>query len=166
MPRRTKIVATPRPATDDPAVLAALVAAGLDVARINFPHGFAGGPLDRVPRPRAQADRHREALAVAAKAGVDWLALSFVRGPAAADELRKAAAEVGLAVPVMAKIERPEAVRRAGAIVIAFDGVMVARGDLGVETPLEELPMVQKRLIAEARAHGKPVVTATEMLDS
>src|SRR4029077_21286874 len=76
------------------------------------------------------------------------------------------AAEVGLAVPVLAKMERPEAVDRAEAIIAAFDGVMVARGDLGVEIPLERVPTVQKHLIALARAAGKPVITATDMLDS
>jgi pyruvate kinase len=114
----------------------------------------------------ALTERDRAALAVAAAAGVDWLALSFVSGPDAADEVRRAARAVGLDVPVMAKIERPQAVRRAAEIVAAFDGLMVARGDLGVEIPLEQVPAVQKRLIAQARAAGKPVVTATEMLES
>ncbi|OWK36440.1 pyruvate kinase [Fimbriiglobus ruber] len=115
----------------------------------------------------AVTDRDRAALAVAAKAGVDWLALSFVRGPAAADFLRDAAAAVGMPkVPVIAKLERPEAVRLAAGIIGAFDAIMVARGDLGVEMPLEQVPTVQKQLIAEARAAGKPVITATEMLDS
>jgi pyruvate kinase len=67
---------------------------------------------------------------------------------------------------VLAKIERPEAVRRAAAIIAAFDAIMVARGDLGVELPLERVPTVQKMLIAEARAAGKTVITATDMLDS
>jgi pyruvate kinase len=110
--------------------------------------------------------RDREALAVVAEAGADWLALSFVREPQAADALRTAAREAGLDLPVLAKVERPEAVERAAEIVAAFDGVMVARGDLGVEIPLERVPHVQKALIALARAAGKPVVTATEMLDS
>jgi pyruvate kinase len=110
--------------------------------------------------------RDREALAIAARAGVDWVALSFVRGPEAAAEVRAACAEVGLNVPVLAKMERPEAVARAAAIVAAFDAIMVARGDLGVEIPLERVPTVQKTLIAEARALGKPVITATDMLDS
>lgn len=110
--------------------------------------------------------RDHAALAVAAPAGIDWLALSFVRRPEAADELRQAAKSLGLDVPVLAKVERPEAVARAEAIIDAFDGIMVARGDLGVELPLEEVPPIQKRLIALARAAGKPVVTATEMLES
>lgn len=110
--------------------------------------------------------RDLAAVRVAAEVGADWLALSFVRDPASADELRRAAAAAGLRVPVLAKIERPEAVRRAGEIVEAFDAVMVARGDLGVEIPLERVPHVQKRLIGLCRAAAKPVVTATDMLDS
>ena len=114
----------------------------------------------------AVTQRDREAIAVAARAGVDWVAVSFVRGPDAADEVRAACAAAGLFVPLIAKVERPEAVGRAAAIVHAFDGIMVARGDLGVELPLERVPTVQKMLIAEARAAGKPVITATDMLDS
>lgn len=278
MPRRTKIVATLGPATDDPDVLAALLNAGVDVARINFSHGDEADHLARVQRFRdvaerlgrtvavladlpgpklrvripaarqlkvgdvihftqasvstgddiaitepemladvrpghrillddgrlqlragdlaagrlaatvivggmllenkglnlpdtpltipAVTDRDREAVAIAAKAKVDWLALSFVRGPDAAIELRGTAAVFGLKVPIIAKMERPEAVQYAAAIVAAFDGIMVARGDLGVEIPLERVPYVQKQLIAEARAAGKPVITATDMLDS
>lgn len=114
----------------------------------------------------ALTGRDRAALALAASAGVDWLALSFVSGPESAGELRRAARGPGLDVPVLAKVERPQAVERAAAIIDAFDGIMVARGDLGVEIPLERVPAVQKRLIALARAAGKPVVTATEMLES
>jgi pyruvate kinase len=274
---RTRIVATLGPATDRPGVLDAMLAAGLDVARINFSHGEGGdhqkrisafreaskraqrwtailadlpGPKLRVliestleltegqeirfaTAPDTPADirptepdflthvqsqqrillddgrmslramrhdgrclvacvevggtlepkkginlpdtdlpipaltaRDRAALALAAAARVDWLALSFVCGPEAANELRQTAAGLGLHVPVLAKIERPQAVQRAAEIVDAFDGIMVARGDLGVEIPLEQVPPIQKRLIATARAAGKPVITATEMLDS
>ena len=114
----------------------------------------------------AITQRDREALKAAARAGVDWVALSFVRKASAADELRNAAAEFGLNAPILAKIERPEAVEHAEEIVAAFDAVMVARGDLGVEIPLERVPAVQKRLIQQARRAGKPVITATDMLDS
>ncbi len=111
-------------------------------------------------------ERDREALTVAAEAGVDWLALSFVRDASAAHELRGVARSLGLKLPILAKIERPEAVRKADEIIDAFDGIMVARGDLGVEIALEKVPHVQKRLIRQARAAGKPVVTATDMMDS
>jgi pyruvate kinase len=122
-------------------------------------------PDTRLTIPALTARDHA-ALAAAAAAGIDWLALSFVRSPADASELRDAARGHGLEVPVLAKIERPEAVERADEIVEAFDGVMVARGDLGVEIPLEQVPQVQKRLITLARRAAKPVVTATDMLDS
>jgi pyruvate kinase len=111
-------------------------------------------------------DRDRTALAVAAQAKVDWLALSFVRGPEAAQELQGVARVQGLRLPILAKIERPEGVAKAEAILDDFDGVMVARGDLGVEIALESVPHVQKQIIRLARAAGKPVITATDMLDS
>lgn len=279
MSRRTRIVATLGPATDDPSVLRAVLEAGVDVARINFSHGTGEEQLRRIellrvtarsmhrnvavladlPGPKlrvrtagprtlnlnaevgfsrssaanqsddltitepelldgvevgqrillddgrlqlevigcerdrvvakvlaggellpnkgvnlpdtrlsiaALTPRDFAALKVAAEAGVDWLALSFVRKPSAAAELREAARALGLIVAVLAKVERPEAVDRMREIVAAFDGLMVARGDLGVEIPLERVPTVQKRLIALARAAGKPVITATDMLDS
>jgi pyruvate kinase len=114
----------------------------------------------------AVTERDRAALAVAAEAGVDWIALSFVRNAAAADELRGVMRGYGLDAPILAKIERPEAVQKSDEIIQAFDGIMVARGDLGVEIPLEKVPHVQKRLINLARVAGKPVITATDMLDS
>jgi pyruvate kinase len=110
--------------------------------------------------------RDRLALAVAAKAQADWIAVSFVRTPEAAAETRAAAREFGLVAPVLAKIERPEAVGRVATIAAAFDALMVARGDLGVEIPLERVPAAQKQIIAAARFAGKPVITATDMLDS
>lgn len=277
MKRRTRIVATLGPATDAPGVLADLIEAGLDVARINYSHDSGAAHAERIaavrrlsrdvgrpiavladlPGPKlrvllaepmtllagqqvsvartdgAVADIHATepeafddvdvgerillddgrlqlravgtevdrvvlrvevggvlmpnkglnlpdtrlslpaltardhvAIAAAAAAEVDWLALSFVRSADAAEVLRAVAQAHGLNVPVLAKIERPEAVENAAGIIEAFDGIMVARGDLGVEIPLEHVPHVQKRLIVLARAAGKPVVTATDMLDS
>ena len=114
----------------------------------------------------AVTKRDREAIAVALQAGADWLALSFVRDAAAAHELRGVIRGYGVEVPILAKIERPEAVKKSAEIIDAFDGIMVARGDLGVEIALEKVPSVQKHLIHQARQAGKPVVTATDMLDS
>jgi pyruvate kinase len=108
----------------------------------------------------------RDAIALALFAGVDWLALSFVRDASAAHELRGVIRGYSLEVPIMAKIERPEAVKKSAEIIDAFDGIMVARGDLGVEIALEKVPHVQKELIQQARIAGKPVITATDMLDS
>ncbi|HEX4558535.1 MAG TPA: pyruvate kinase [Mycobacterium sp.] len=105
-------------------------------------------------------------LKFALELGVDMVAMSFVRTP---EEVKLAHAvmdEVGKRVPVMAKLEKPEAVSDLAAIVDAFDGLMVARGDLGVEMPLEQVPLVQKRAISLCRQAAKPVIVATQMLDS
>ncbi len=98
---------------------------------------------------------------------VDVVALSFVRSPADIDMAHKIMdARRGGRLPVVAKLEKPEAVDNLEAIVLAFDGVMVARGDLGVELPLEHVPLVQKRAIQIARENAKPVIVATQMLES
>lgn len=98
--------------------------------------------------------------------GIDWVALSFVRSPEDRQALDKIFDEEGIRVPVMAKIEKPEAVARLDEIIEVFDGIMVARGDLGVEMPLDEVPLIQKRIILQCNTAGKPVVTATQLLDS
>jgi len=100
------------------------------------------------------------------KAGADYIALSFVRSAADIKDVHKVMDEVGIRIPVIAKIEKPQAVSNLEEIVEAFDGIMVARGDLGVELPIEEVPLVQKRCVALARAAAKPVIVATQMLDS
>jgi pyruvate kinase len=98
--------------------------------------------------------------------GVDMVALSFVREAADAAVVRHAMVAEGRTVPVIGKIEKPEAVDDLEAIVDAFDGVMVARGDLGIEVSLEQVPMVQKRVVQLARERGKPVIIATQLLES
>ncbi|MGH3434469.1 MAG: pyruvate kinase, partial [Thermocrispum sp.] len=106
-------------------------------------------------------------LEFAMELDVDFIALSFVRSPADIDLVHQVMDRTGLRrVPVIAKLEKPEAVANLEAIVLAFDGVMVARGDLGVELPLEQVPLVQKRAIQIARENAKPVIVATQMLDS
>jgi len=97
---------------------------------------------------------------------VDLVALSFVRRPEDVGRVREILARARAPLTVLAKIEKPEAVERLPQIVEAFDGIMVARGDLGVETPLERVPLVQKQAIRLARAAAKPVIVATQMLDS
>jgi pyruvate kinase len=98
--------------------------------------------------------------------GVDFIALSFVRSPADVELVHAVMDRVGRRIPVIAKLEKPEAIDNLEAIVLAFDAVMVARGDLGVELPLEQVPLVQKRAIPIARENAKPVIVATQMLES
>jgi pyruvate kinase len=114
----------------------------------------------------ALSDKDISDLEFALTLGVDLVALSFVRGPADIELVHEVMDRVGRRVPVIAKLEKPEAVDNLEAIVLAFDGVMVARGDLGVELPLEQVPLVQKRAIQMARENAKPVIVATQMLDS
>jgi pyruvate kinase len=134
-----------------------------------------GGPVSdhkgiNLPGVRVSApslsEKDIEDLRFALALGADMVALSFVR---CADDIRGVHAimdEAGGRLPVIAKIEKPEAVENLEAIVAAFDGLMVARGDLGVEIPLEQVPLVQKRAIRLARAATKPVIVATQMLES
>lgn len=105
-------------------------------------------------------------LRFALKLGVDMVALSFVRSPADVDKVHEIMDEEGRRVPVIAKLEKPEAVGALESIVLAFDAIMIARGDLGVEVPLEQVPLFQKRAIQIARENAKPVIVATQMLDS
>ncbi|MCF6429041.1 MULTISPECIES: pyruvate kinase [Amycolatopsis] len=115
----------------------------------------------------ALSDKDVEDLEFALELGADFIALSFVRSPADIDLVHQVMDRVGKGRrPVIAKLEKPEAVYNLEAIVLAFDGVMVARGDLGVELPLEQVPLVQKRAIQIARENAKPVIVATQMLDS
>jgi pyruvate kinase len=114
----------------------------------------------------AMSDKDCADLAFALDLRVDIVALSFVRSPADIDGVHKIMDNKGARLPVIAKLEKPEAVDNLEAIVLAFDGVMVARGDLGVELPLEHVPLVQKRAIQIARENAKPVIVATQMLDS
>ena len=114
----------------------------------------------------ALTDRDREFLAEAVRLGVDFIAHSFVRSAADIHEVRKALGEGGADIGIIAKIENREGVNNVGEILAAADGVMVARGDLGIEIPLEEVPAIQKQIIHAARMQAKPVITAMQMLQS
>jgi pyruvate kinase len=281
MSRRAKIVATLGPATSGPGQVAALVAAGLDVARLNMSHGdhdahraaydavraagdasgrsvgvlvdlqgpkirlgrFAAGPVTLAPGQEftitgedVPGDQHEVSVSYPGLAGdvqsgtrllvddgrvvldvtavqgprvrarvvvggrvsdhkglnlpgvrvsvpaltgkdaddlrwalaqrADMIALSFVQAPEDAEPARKIMDETGVRLPLIAKIEKPQAVAALDEVVAAFDGIMVARGDLGVEFPLEQVPLVQKRAIRLARQAAKPVIVATQMLES
>jgi pyruvate kinase len=114
----------------------------------------------------AMSEKDIEDLRWGLKAGADFIALSFVRSAKDIDDVHKIMDEVGHRIPIIAKIEKPQAVENLEEIVLAFDGIMVARGDLGVEMPIEDIPLVQKRCITLARENAKPVIVATQMLDS
>jgi pyruvate kinase len=114
----------------------------------------------------ALSEKDVEDLRFALRLGVDLVALSFVRSPEDIKLVHAVMHDVGVHRPVLAKVEKPEAVTHLEAVVEAFDGVMVARGDLGVELPLDQVPLVQKRAVQLCRENAKPVIVATQMLDS
>ncbi len=115
---------------------------------------------------KALTDKDKEDLKFGLKEGVDWIALSFVRNPSDINEIKDLINKYGHSTPVVAKIEKFEAIDQIDSVLPLCDGVMVARGDLGVEMPAEEVPLLQKELIRKANTLGIPIITATQMLDS
>ncbi|CAM3542431.1 pyruvate kinase [Micrococcus flavus] len=145
--------------TDTDVVTEVVVAGAVsDNKGINLP-----GVAVNVP---ALSEKDEDDLRWALRTGVDMVALSFVRDAADVDRVHQIMDEEERRVPVIAKIEKPQAVENLEAIVDAFDAIMVARGDLGVELPLEDVPVVQKRAIDLARRWAKPVIVATQVLES
>ena len=114
----------------------------------------------------ALSEKDMDDLRWGLKAGADFIALSFVRSADDIVDVHRIMDEIGIRIPVIAKIEKPQAVDNLVSIVDAFDAIMVARGDLGVELPIEDVPLVQKHCIELAREAAKPVIVATQMLDS
>jgi len=114
----------------------------------------------------ALSEKDEDDLRWALKLGVDYIALSFVRNAEDVIRVREIMAEEGISKPVIAKVEKPQAVDALEGIVDSFDGIMVARGDLGVELPPEQVPIVQKKAVEFARRWAKPVIVATQMLES
>jgi len=145
---------------DGPVVTTEVVVAGpvSNNKGINLP-----GVAVNVP---ALSDKDEADLRWGLKLGADLIALSFVRNAADIERVHEIMAEEGRKVPVVAKIEKPQAVEALEEIIEAFDAIMVARGDLGVELPLEAVPIVQKRAVELARRAAKPVIVATQMLES
>ena len=126
-----------------------------------------GVVLPRVTRPvSCLTPKDREDLKFGLEHGVDYVAVSFVRSAADIQEVRRVLHEHGAELPVIAKIERAEAVTNLAGILPLVDGVMVARGDLGMEVPLEEVPLIQKEVVRQARLAKVPVIVATQMLES
>lgn len=145
---------------DGPRVITRVVEGGRisDNKGVNLP-----GVAVSVP---AMSEKDVADLRWALRIGADLIALSFVRSAADLQDVLSIMDEEGVRLPVLAKVEKPQAVDNLVEIVSAFDGVMVARGDLGVELPLEAVPLVQKQAISLCRSFGKPVIVATQMLDS
>ncbi|WP_059011956.1 pyruvate kinase [Streptomyces specialis] len=145
---------------DGPRVRTIVIEGGVisDHKGINLP-----GVAVNVP---ALSEKDVEDLEFALRLGVDMVALSFVRDANDVRDVHRVMDRVGRRVPVIAKVEKPQAVDNMEQVVLAFDGVMVARGDLAVEYPLERVPMVQKRLIDLCRRNAKPVIVATQMMES
>ncbi|MEV6565203.1 pyruvate kinase [Streptomyces kronopolitis] len=147
-------------AVDGPRVHTEVIEGGMvsDHKGLNLP-----GVAVSVP---ALSEKDQDDLRWALRYGADLIALSFVRSGRDIDDVHRIMREENRALPVIAKIEKPQAVDHIDEIVAAFDGIMVARGDLGVEMPLETVPIVQKRAIKLAKRNAKPVIVATQMLDS
>ncbi|MFF9562335.1 pyruvate kinase [Leifsonia sp. NPDC014704] len=147
-------------AVDGPVVTTEVIVAGpvSNNKGINLP-----GVAVNVP---ALSDKDEADLRWGLKLGADLIALSFVRNAKDIERVHEIMAEEGRKVPVVAKIEKPQAVDALEEIIEAFDAIMVARGDLGVELPLEAVPIVQKRAVELARRAAKPVIVATQMLES
>jgi pyruvate kinase len=143
-----------------PRVITRVVEGGMvsDHKGINLP-----GVAVSVP---ALSEKDVDDLRWGIRIGADMIALSFVRQPSDVQQVHAIMAEEGILLPVLAKIEKPLAVENLEGIIDAFDGIMVARGDLGVELPLEDVPLVQKRAVRLARESAKPVIVATQMLES
>ncbi len=114
----------------------------------------------------AMSEKDIEDLRWALKMGTDFIALSFVRNAKDYDDVRAIMEEEGRVVPVIAKLEKPQAIENLEEVIAAFDAFMVARGDLAVEMPLEEVPLIQKRIVELARRNAKPVIVATQVLES
>jgi len=191
---KTKLVCTIGPASESPVTLRQLLEAGMTIARLNFSHGdFAWhklvierlrrvaheagrsvtimadlpGPKMRIGQLAEEPIEHdHDCLKFALENGVDAIGQSFVETAADVDAVRQAAAALGFHPFIIAKIERADALLNIEGILKAADGIMIARGDLGVETPIERMAVLQKQLIAKANALGKPVITATQMLES
>ncbi|MER5395477.1 pyruvate kinase [Streptomyces sp. NPDC002599] len=145
---------------DGPRVKTVVIEGGVisDHKGINLP-----GAAVNVP---ALSEKDVEDLRFALRMGCDMVALSFVRDANDVNDVHKVMDEEGRRVPVIAKVEKPQAVDNMEGVVAAFDAVMVARGDLAVEYPLERVPMVQKRLVELCRRNAKPVIVATQMMES
>ena len=145
---------------------------GKDEVACDIVHGGPLRPRKGLNLPETEVslpcitEKDAEDLAFALEKEVDWIGLSFVRRASDIVELQKEIKKAGKHARVVAKIEKPEAIEDLDAILEATDAVMVARGDLGVEMPMQEVPLLQKKIVRKCMAMGKPVIVATQMLES
>lgn len=193
---RAQIIATIGPASESIETLTAMLDAGMDIARLNFAWDACDGHEDHIqmlrslsrpvpiiqdlPGPRIQhehghehntalpgfTDGDAELIACAATHRLEWVAVSFVRDASDIERCRVSIAGHGATSRIIAKIERPEALEHLDEIIAAADAVMVARGDLGQNIPIEQVPFVQADIITRCNAAHKPVIVATQMLMS
>lgn len=188
--RHVKIVCTLGPASSSPEVIGRMLKAGMDVARFNLAHGTLQEHSQLISEVRSLSRKleipvgilldlpglklgHGDVKAVfgqhldfAFTEGADFVALSFISSVRQVQEVKQLLGKMKADIPVIVKIEEARALEESGALIEAGEGIMVARGDLALDISIEKVPMAQKRLIKEANRQGKPVITATQMLES
>jgi len=188
--RRTKIVCTLGPASNSPDVIERMLKAGMDIARFNLAHGtlaehsrvidtvrqvsqklgLTTGILPDLPGLKLKKGSIKEVfgehLRFALSQNATFAALSFISSASQVKEVKELLEEMDADIPLIVKIEKPGGLEEADAILELCDGIMVARGDLGLQIKIEKVPLAQKQLIKKANHCGKPAITATQMLES
>ncbi|MDD5289156.1 MAG: pyruvate kinase [Dehalococcoidales bacterium] len=188
--RHVKIVCTLGPASNSPETIGRMLQSGMDVVRLNLSYGTLEEHYQTIARVRSVSQKMKLPTAIlldlpgrkrrtgdgkavfgdhlqfAQSNQVDFIALSFITSTQQVEEVKSLLKDMGISIPIIVKIEKGEALAVSSSIVDIGDGVMVARGDLGLQISIEKVPLAQKKIIREANQRGKPVITATEMLES
>ena len=188
--RHVKIVCTLGPASNSPEIIGKMLQSGMDVARLNLSYGTLEEHRQTVATVRSVSQKMELPTAIlldcpgrkrrtgdtkavfgdhlqfARDNQIDFIALSFITSTQQVEEVKSLLKEMNVGIPIITKIEKGEALAVSGSIIDVSDGVMVARGDLGLQISIEKVPLAQKKIIREANQRGKPVITATEMLES
>lgn len=188
--RHVKIVCTLGPASNSPEIIGKMLQGGMDVARLNLSYGTLEEHRQTVATVRSVSQKMELPTAIlldcpgrkrrtgdtkavfgdhlqfARDNQIDFIALSFITSTQQVEEVKSLLKEMSVGIPIITKIEKGEALAVSGPIIDVSDGVMVARGDLGLQISIEKVPLAQKKIIREANQRGKPVITATEMLES
>ena len=188
--RHVKIVCTLGPASNSPEILEKLLQSGMDVVRLNLSYGTLEEHNQTVTRVRSISQKMNlptailldlpgqkrrtgdvkavfgDQLQFASDNQVDFIALSFITSVQQVAEVKSLLSDMKINIPIIVKIEKGEALAVSSSIIDIGEGVMVARGDLGLQISIEKVPLAQKKIIREANERGKPVITATEMLES